>query len=151
MLKIKIKLYMLKKINIIGVDKIKNIVETAVDAGVFNTLVAAAKAAGLVETLSTETLTVFAPNDDAFAKLPSGTVESLLEDKDKLTAILTYHVVAGKHMASDLMKLSSVKTLQGGELKLDIKNGMVNDSKIIQADIGVTNGVCHMIDSVLMP
>ena len=104
-----------------------------------------------MDTLSTETLTVFAPNDDAFAKLPAGTVDGLLKDKAKLTEILTYHVVPGKHMASDLMKLNNVKTLQGGELKLDIKNGMVNDSKVIQPDIDCSNGVCHMIDSVLMP
>lgn len=131
--------------------KMKNIVETGIEAGVFDTLIAAAKAAGLAETLSTETLTVFAPNDDAFAKLPAGTVEGLLEDKEKLTAILTYHVVAGKHMASQLMNMSTIKTLQGGELKLDIKKSMVNDAKVLQADIECSNGVCHMIDSVLMP
>ncbi len=119
--------------------------------GVFNTLIAAAKAAGLVETLSKETLTVFAPNDDAFAKLPAGTVEGLLEDKEKLTAILTYHVVAGKHLASELMNLRNIQTLQGGELQLDIKKSMVNDAKILQADIECSNGACHMIDSVLMP
>lgn len=129
----------------------KNIVETGIEMGVFNTLIAAAKAAGLVETLSKETLTVFAPNDDAFAKLPAGTVEGLLEDKEKLTAILTYHVVAGKHLASELMNLRNIQTLQGGELQLDIKKSMVNDAKILQADIECSNGACHMIDSVLMP
>jgi uncharacterized surface protein with fasciclin (FAS1) repeats len=130
---------------------LKNIVETGIEMGVFNTLIAAAKAAGLVETLSKETLTVFAPNDDAFAKLPAGTVEGLLEDKEKLTAILTYHVVAGKHLASELMNLRNIQTLQGGELQLDIKKSMVNDAKILQADIECSNGACHMIDSVLMP
>ena len=129
----------------------KNIVETGIEMGVFNTLIAAAKAAGLAETLSTETLTVFAPNDDAFAKLPAGTVEGLLDDKEKLTEILTYHVIPGKHMASELMNLSNIKTLQGGELQLDIKKSMVNNAKILQADIECSNGVCHMIDSVLMP
>ena len=129
----------------------KNIVETGIEMGVFNTLIAAAKAAGLAETLSTETLTVFAPNDDAFAKLPAGTVEGLLDDKEKLTAILTYHVIPGKHMASELMNLNNIKTLQGGELQLDIKKSMVNNAKILQADIECSNGVCHMIDSVLMP
>jgi len=129
----------------------KNIVETGIEMGVFNTLIAAAKAAGLAETLSTETLTVFAPNDDAFDKLPEGTVEGLLDDKEKLTEILTYHVVPGKHMASELMKQDNIKTLQGGELQLDIKKSMVNNAKILQADIECSNGVCHMIDSVLMP
>jgi uncharacterized surface protein with fasciclin (FAS1) repeats len=78
-------------------------------------------------------------------------VEGLLEDKEKLTEILTYHVVAGKHLASELMNLRSIKTLQGGELQLDIKKSMVNDAKVLRADIECSNGVCHMIDSVLMP
>jgi uncharacterized surface protein with fasciclin (FAS1) repeats len=129
----------------------KNGVEIGLEVGVFDTFIAALKAAGLVETLSKETLTVFAPNDDAFGKLPAGTVEGLLEDKEKLTEILTYHVVAGKHMASELMNMRTIKTLQGGELRLDIKKGMVNDAKVLQADIDCSNGVCHMIDSVLMP
>lgn len=131
----------------------KNIVETGIEMGKFNTLVAAVKAAGLVETLSNEgPFTVFAPNDDAFAKLPEGTVEGLLKDKEKLTAILTYHVVSGKYTAADVMNMKSAKTLQGGELKIDTSDGvMVNDAKVIQPDIMCTNGVCHMIDSVLMP
>lgn len=131
----------------------KNIVDTAVESGKFNTLVAAVKAAGLVETLSGNgPFTVFAPNDDAFAKLPAGTVEGLLKDKEKLTAILTYHVVSGKHMAADVMNMKSAKTLQGGDVKIDTSNGvMINDAKVIAADIMCTNGVCHMIDSVLMP
>jgi uncharacterized surface protein with fasciclin (FAS1) repeats len=129
----------------------KNIVETGIEMGVFETLIAAATAAGLAETLSTETLTVFAPNDDAFAKLPAGTVEGLLEDKEKLTEILTYHVIAGKHMASELLNMRTIKSLQGGELQLDIKKSMVNDAKVLKADIECSNGVCHMIDSVLMP
>ena len=131
----------------------KNIIETAIEAGQFNTLVAAVKAAGLVETLSgTGPFTVFAPNDAAFAKLPKGTVEGLLKDKAKLTAVLTYHVVSGKVMAKDVMKMKSVKTLQGGSLTIDTSDGVkVDGAKVIQADIEVSNGVCHMIDSVLMP
>lgn len=131
----------------------KNIVETAIEAGQFNTLVAAVKAAGLVETLSGKgPFTVFAPNDAAFAKLPKGTVEGLLKDKAKLTAVLTYHVVSGKVLAKDVMKIKSAKTLQGGSLTIDTTDGVkVNGAKVIQADIEVSNGVCHMIDSVLMP
>lgn len=131
----------------------KNIVESAIEAGQFNTLVAAVKAAGLVETLSGKgPFTVFAPNDAAFAKLPKGTVEGLLKDKAKLTDILTYHVVSGKVMAKDVMKMKSAKTLQGGNLTFDTSDGVkVNDAKVIQADIEVSNGVCHMIDTVLMP
>jgi uncharacterized surface protein with fasciclin (FAS1) repeats len=132
---------------------LKNIVESAIEAGQFNTLVAAVKAAGLVETLSGKgPFTVFAPNDAAFAKLPKGTVEGLLKDKAKLTNILTYHVVSGKVMAKDVMKMKSAKTLQGGNLTFDTSDGVkVNDAKVIQADIEVSNGVCHMIDTVLMP
>jgi uncharacterized surface protein with fasciclin (FAS1) repeats len=115
--------------------------------------VAAVKAAGLVETLSGKgPFTVFAPNDAAFAKLPKGTVEGLLKDKGKLTAILTYHVVSGKVMAKDVMKMKSAKTLQGGSLTIDTSDGVkVDGAKVIQADIEVSNGVCHIIDSVLMP
>lgn len=131
----------------------KNIVETGKEMGKFNTLIAAVDAAGLTETLSNDgPFTVFAPNDDAFAKLPEGTVEGLLKDKEKLTAILTYHVVSGKFKASDVMDMKSAKTLQGSELKINTSDGVkVNDAKVIQPDIMCTNGVCHMIDSVLMP
>jgi uncharacterized surface protein with fasciclin (FAS1) repeats len=131
----------------------KNIVETGKEMGKFNTLIAAVDAAGLTETLSNKgPFTVFAPNDDAFAKLPEGTVEGLLKDKEKLTAILTYHVVSGKFKASDVMDMKSAKTLQGSELKINTSDGVkVNDAKVIQPDIMCTNGVCHMIDSVLMP
>jgi uncharacterized surface protein with fasciclin (FAS1) repeats len=131
----------------------KNIVETAIESGQFTTLVAAVKAAGLVETLSGKgPFTVFAPNDAAFAKLPKGTVEGLLKDKAKLTAVLTYHVVSGKVMAKDVMKMKSAKTLQGGSLTIDTSDGVkVDGAKVIQADIEVSNGVCHIIDSVLMP
>lgn len=131
----------------------KNIVETAIEAGQFNTLVAAVKAAGLVETLSGPgPFTVFAPNDAAFAKIPKATLDGLLKDKAKLTSILTYHVVSGKLMAKDVMKMKSAKTLQGGSLTIDTSDGVkVNGAKVIKPDIEVSNGVCHVIDSVLMP
>jgi uncharacterized surface protein with fasciclin (FAS1) repeats len=131
----------------------KNIVETAIEAGQFNTLVAAVKAAGLVETLSGKgPFTVFAPNDAAFAKIPKATLDGLLKDKAKLTAVLTYHVVSGKVMAKDVMKMKSAKTLQGGSLTIDTSDGLkVDGAKVIQADIEVSNGVCHVIDTVLMP
>jgi uncharacterized surface protein with fasciclin (FAS1) repeats len=131
----------------------KNIVETAIEAGQFNTLVAAVKAAGLVETLSGKgPFTVFAPNDAAFAKIPKATLDGLLKYKAKLTAVLTYHVVSGKVMAKDVMKMKSAKTLQGGSLTIDTSDGVkVDGAKVIQADIEVSNGVCHMIDTVLMP
>lgn len=130
-----------------------NIVETAIAAGKFNTLVAAVKAARLVETLSgAGPFTVFAPTDEAFAKLPEGAVENLLKDKEKLSAVLTYHVVSGKVMAADVMNLKSAKTVQGSELSINTENGvMVDNSKVITADIVCDNGVIHIIDSVLMP
>ena len=132
----------------------KTIVETAVEAGNFKTLVAAVKAAGLAETLSAEgPYTVFAPTDEAFAKLPAGTVESLLQDKDKLTAILTYHVVAGKVMAADVVKLQSAKTVQGQDVTIKVDNGkvMVDNADVVTTDIEASNGVIHVIDTVLMP
>jgi len=132
-----------------------DIVETAVAAGSFKTLAAALNAAGLVETLQGEgPFTVFAPTDDAFAKLPAGTVESLLkpENKAKLVAILTYHVVPGKVLAADVVKLKSAKTVQGGLLAIDTADGVkVNDSRVAKADIDCANGVIHVIDSVLLP
>ncbi|MCX6783119.1 MAG: fasciclin domain-containing protein [Candidatus Levybacteria bacterium] len=131
----------------------KNIVETAIEAGSFKTLVTAVQAAGLVDTLSgTGPFTVFAPTDEAFAKIPKETLDAVLADKAKLTAILTYHVVAGKVMASDVTGLTSAKTVQGDEVKIDTENGvMINDAKVVKADIECTNGVIHVIDSVLMP
>jgi uncharacterized surface protein with fasciclin (FAS1) repeats len=130
-----------------------NIVETAVAAGTFKTLVEAVRAAGLVETLSGQgPFTVFAPDDDAFTKLPAGTVDSLLKDIPKLKDILTYHVVTGKVMAADVAGITSTKTVQGKELSIDAKNGVkVNESKVIKADIEASNGVIHVIDSVLIP
>ena len=132
----------------------KDIVDTAVSAGSFNTLVAAVKAAGLVETLKGEgPFTVFAPTDDAFAKLPEGTLEALLQDKAKLTAILTYHVVPGKVMAADVVSLSSAKTVQGQEIKIMSSDSgvMINNANVIKTDIETSNGVIHVIDTVILP
>lgn len=131
-----------------------NIVDTAVQAGSFNTLVAAVKAAGLVDTLQgAGPFTVFAPTDEAFAKLPAGTVDSLLQDIPKLKQILTYHVVSGKVMASDVVKLKSATTVQGSDVKIDASNGgvKINDSKVSTADVAADNGVIHIIDTVLLP
>jgi len=135
------------------VKYVKNIVETAVEAGSFKTLVTAVKAAGLVETLSGPgPFTVFAPNDVAFAKLPSGTVERLLKDKKKLTSVLTYHVVPRKLMASDVMKMRSAKTVQGQEISIKTMSGVkVDNANVIKADIECSNGVIHVIDSVILP
>jgi len=130
-----------------------DIVDTAVSAGSFTTLVAAVKAAGLVETLKgAGPFTVFAPTDEAFAKLPAGTVEGLLKDLPKLKKILTYHVVSGKVMAADVVKLKSAKTVEGSEVKIDASNGVkVNDAKVITPDVAADNGVIHIIDTVLLP
>lgn len=134
----------------------KDIVDTAVGAGSFKTLVAAVQAAGLVETLKGEgPFTVFAPTDEAFAKLPKGTVESLLkpENKDKLIAVLTYHVVPGKVMAKDVVKLTEAKTVQGSSVKIAVKDGkvMVDGANVIKTDIATSNGVIHVIDAVILP
>ena len=133
-----------------------DIVETAVAAGSFNTLVAAVQAADLVDTLKSDgPFTVFAPTDEAFAELPEGTVESLLqpENKDKLVAILTYHVVPGKVMSGDVIgQRVSPETVQGRPLAINAKDGvMVNDARVVAADIEATNGVIHVIDTVLLP
>lgn len=133
-----------------------DIVDTAVKAGSFKTLVAAVKAAGLVETLKGEgPFTVFAPTDAAFARLPKGTVESLLkpENKAKLQAILTYHVVPGKVLASDVVKLSGAKTVQGQQIDIAVKNGQVSvdAAKVLKTDILTSNGVIHVIDNVILP
>jgi uncharacterized surface protein with fasciclin (FAS1) repeats len=130
-----------------------DIVDTAVAAGSFNTLVAAVQAAGLVETLKGDgPFTVFAPTDEAFAKLPAGTVEALLQDKAKLRAILTYHVVPGKVTAEDVVKITSAKTVAGESVKIDTSSGvMINDATVVKADIMASNGVIHVIDTVLIP
>ncbi|MBD2039770.1 fasciclin domain-containing protein [Microcoleus sp. FACHB-672] len=131
-----------------------NIVETAINAGSFNTLVTAIKAADLVDTLNgAGPFTVFAPTDEAFAKLPEGTVEGLLKDIPTLKKILTYHVVSGKVMASDVVKLDSATTVQGSDVKIDASNGgvKVNDATVATADVAADNGVIHIIDTVLIP
>lgn len=130
-----------------------DIVDTAVSAGSFTTLVAAVTAAGLVDTLKgAGPFTVFAPTDEAFAKLPAGTVDALLKDIPKLKKILTYHVVSGKVMAADAAKLKSAKTVEGSEIKIDASNGVkINDSTVTTADIAADNGVIHVIDAVLLP
>jgi len=134
----------------------KNIVETAVDAGKFATLTKALGAAGLVDTLEGEgPFTVFAPTDEAFAKLPAGTLESLLkpENKDQLTAILTYHVVPGAVKAADVVKLDEAKTVNGQlvTVKTSGDTVMINDAKVTSTDIAASNGVIHVIDTVIMP
>ena len=133
----------------------KDIVDTAVEAGSFTTLVAAVQAAGLVETLKGDgPFTVFAPTDEAFAALPEGTVESLLlpENKDKLTAILTYHVVPGKVMSTDLTNGMMAGTVEGSEVTIMTEGGvMVNGANVTTADIEATNGVIHVIDAVILP
>ncbi len=136
--------------------KAADIVDTAVSAGQFNTLVTAVKAAGLVDTLKSDgPFTVFAPTDAAFAKLPAGTVEDLLkpENKDKLVAILTYHVVPGKIMSSDIAgKTAMVETVQGGKLSVDATSGVkVDNATVTSADIEASNGVIHVIDTVVLP
>ena len=133
-----------------------DIVDVASKAGVFNTLITAAKAAGLVEALKGEgPITVFAPTDDAFAKLPEGTIETLLkpENKDKLTNILLYHVVSGEVMAETAITLDSAKTLQGSSfsINLDGKTLKIDGASVTQADIKASNGVIHVIDSVILP
>jgi uncharacterized surface protein with fasciclin (FAS1) repeats len=130
----------------------KDIVDTAVGAGTFKTLVAAVQAAGLVETLKGPgPFTVFAPNDAAFAKLPAGTVDALLKDKQKLAAILTYHVVPGKVMAKDV-KAGDVKTANGQMLTIKTDGGVtVNGAKVIAVDVATSNGVIHVIDTVVLP
>lgn len=130
-----------------------DIVDTAVAAGSFTTLVAAVQAAGLVDTLKGEgPFTVFAPTDEAFAKLPAGTVEALLADPAALTAVLTYHVVPGKVTADAVVSLTSATTVQGADIAIDASSGVkINDAQVIQADVMATNGVIHVIDTVLLP
>ncbi|MCW4035256.1 MAG: fasciclin domain-containing protein [Candidatus Bathyarchaeota archaeon] len=138
--------------------KIKDVVDTALESDSFKTLCKAVIAAGLADALKgAGPFTIFAPTDDAFAKLPKGTVEGLLKDKKKLTSILKYHVVPEKLMVTDFKRPKSFKTMQGQEIKVDglmwhiNKNIKVNDAKTVKTDIKATNGVIHAIDSVLMP
>ena len=135
-----------------------DIVDTAIAAGTFKTLVTAVKAAGLVETLKSKgPFTVLAPNDEAFAKLPEGTVEGLLKDIPKLKSILTYHVISGAIPASDVVQHKNLTTLQGQDLKVDAskwhlhKNPKINGANVLKVDITTDNGVIHVIDKVLLP
>ncbi|MBW4611914.1 MAG: fasciclin domain-containing protein [Desmonostoc vinosum HA7617-LM4] len=130
-----------------------DIVDTAVNAGSFNTLVAAVKAANLVDTLKgAGPFTVFAPTDEAFAKLPKGTVDALLNDIPQLTKILTYHVVSGKVLSKDVVKLKSATTVEGTDVKIDASNGVkINDATVTTPDVATDNGVIHVIDTVLIP
>lgn len=131
-----------------------NIVETAQAAGTFETLIQAATAAGLAETLSTtQDITVFAPTDDAFAKLPAGTVEGLLENPDELAEILKYHVVSGKVTSDQVVELDSATTLEGSDVSIKTEGStvMINDATVVQADVMASNGVIHVIDTVLLP
>jgi uncharacterized surface protein with fasciclin (FAS1) repeats len=131
----------------------KDIVDTAVAAGSFKTLARALDAAGLIETLKGNgPFTVFAPTDEAFAKLPAGTLDALLKDKAKLTAVLTYHVVPGKVMAADVVKLKDAKTVQGQSITIDTAAGVkVDGANVVKTDIVCSNGVIHVIDSVMLP
>jgi len=130
-----------------------DIIDTAVNASSFKTLIAAVKAAGLVDTLKGPgPFTVFAPTDDAFARLSEGTVEALLNDISQLTKILTYHVVSGKVMSADMVNLNSVPTLEGSALSIDAASGVkVNNATVVTPDVEADNGVIHVIDSVLIP
>jgi uncharacterized surface protein with fasciclin (FAS1) repeats len=131
-----------------------DIVDTAVAAGNFTTLVAAVKAAGLVDTLKgAGPFTVFAPTDEAFAKLPAGTVDALLKNPEKLKSILLYHVVSGKDMAAEVVKMKSAKTVEGQSVTIRTAGGkvMLNNATVVKADIICDNGVIHVIDTVLMP
>lgn len=132
----------------------KDIVETAVAAGSFTTLAAALEAAGLVEVLQGDgPFTVFAPTDAAFAKLPEGTVEGLLADKEALTSVLTYHVVAGEVMAADVVEMSSAETVNGAALSIEVKDGKVyvGGAEVTTTDVRASNGVIHIVDSVILP
>ncbi|KAA5544403.1 fasciclin domain-containing protein [Roseiconus nitratireducens] len=134
----------------------KTIVETAASLDQFSTLVAAVKAAGLVDTLSGKgPFTVFAPTNEAFAALPDGTVETLLkpENKEKLVSILTYHVVPGSVMAKDVVELDSAKTVQGSSVDIEVKDGavMIDKAKVIKPDVKCSNGVIHVINKVILP
>jgi len=134
--------------------KAMTIIGTAIAAGSFNTLVAAVKAADLVDALSGDgPFTVFAPTDEAFEMLPEGTLEALLKDKKQLTSILTYHVVPGKVMSGDVVKLKSAETLNGQDISImmDEKDVMIDNARLVQTDIECTNGVIHVIDAVILP
>jgi uncharacterized surface protein with fasciclin (FAS1) repeats len=132
----------------------KDVIDTAVDAGTFKTLIKAAQESGMAATLKGQgPFTVFAPTDEAFAKLPAGTLDALMQDKQKLSALLAAHVVSGKLLAADVTKMHSAKTVNGQEVTFTVKDGapMVNNAKIIKADVLASNGVIHAIDTVFLP
>ncbi|MGH1542688.1 MAG: fasciclin domain-containing protein [Arenicella sp.] len=131
----------------------KDIVDTAVAAGSFNTLATALTEAGLIDTLKGEgPFTVFAPTDEAFAKIPADQLSAILADKEKLTAILTYHVVSGKVMAEDVVKMDSAKTVQGSSVAISTEGGVkVDGANVVATDIAASNGVIHVIDTVILP
>ena len=136
-----------------GMSAMPDIVDTAVSAGSFNTLVTAVKAAGLVETLKGDgPYTVFAPTDEAFAKVPKATLDGLLADKEALRKVLLYHVVPGKVSAAEVVKLTSAKTAQGSSVTINATNGvMIDNAKVVKADIETSNGMIHVIDTVILP
>lgn len=137
-----------------GVAPSKDIVDTAVEAGSFKTLAAALQAADLISTLKSEgPFTVFAPTDAAFAKIPKADLDALLSDKRALTEVLTYHVVSGKVMAADVVKLTQAKTVEGSPVKIKVVDGkvMINNANVSATDIAASNGVIHVIDTVIMP
>src|SRR6056297_254578 len=132
----------------------KDIVDTAIAAGNFDTLVTAVQAAGLVDTLKSEgPFTVFAPTDEAFAAIPAADLEALLADQEKLTAVLTYHVIAGKVMAADVVGLDSATTVQGSDVDIEVVDGgvKVDGANVVTTDIETSNGVIHVIDAVILP
>ena len=132
----------------------KDVVQVAQEAGQFKTLLAAVEAAGLTETLrGAGPFTVFAPTDEAFARLPAGTVEALLRDRQKLAAILTYHVVPGRVTAAQVVRLDRAKTVQGSDVRIRVNDGKVkvNDANVVAVDVAASNGVIHVIDSVILP
>jgi uncharacterized surface protein with fasciclin (FAS1) repeats len=133
--------------------EMKNLIETAIEVGNFKTLIKAVQEAGLVDTLSTDgPFTIFAPTDEAFAKLPAGTIDNLLKDKEKLTNILTYHVVADKIMAKEVANLNFTETINGKDVQIDTSKGVkIDKANVIKTDIECINGVIHIIDEVLLP
>jgi len=136
-----------------GHDAAKDVVDVAVSAGSFDTLVRAVEAAGLVDTLRGDgPFTVFAPTDEAFAKIPQDQLDALLADEEKLTAVLTYHVVPGRVMAADVVKLEKAKTVQGQSVTIGTEGGVtVDGARVVQTDIPASNGVIHVIDTVILP
>ena len=131
----------------------KNLVETAIDAGIFKTFIQVLQETGLVDTLSNEgPFTIFAPTDEAFAKLPSGTLDNLLKDKEKLTDVLTCHVIQDKVMANDVANLKNTKSVNGKDISIESSEGVkIDNARVVQSDIECSNGVIHVIDEVLLP